>query len=69
MQEYVDFLEKYRDLKIPIRIIVVDRYKVVLNMLCRYKFTYALRDKAGDIPYTLEIKEYVLPVQRSDNNV
>lgn len=68
-QEYIDYLEKYRDLKIPIRIIVVDRYKVVLNMLCRYNFTYALRDKAGDIPYTLEIKEYILPIQRSDNNV
>lgn len=68
-QEYIDFLEKYRDLKIPIRIIAVDRYKVVLNMLCRYNFTYALRDKAGDVPYTLEMKEYILPIQRSDNNV
>lgn len=68
-QEYVDFLEKYRDLKIPIRIIVTDKYRIVLNMLCRYNFVYSLRDKAGDIPYTLEIKEYVLPVQRSGNSV
>lgn len=58
---YVKFFEKYRDLQVPVRVIVIDRYMVVLNMLCRFNFSYALRDKAGDIPYTLEIKEYVKP--------
>ena len=28
-------------------------------MLCRYNFTYSFRDKAGDVPYTLDIKEYI----------
>lgn len=58
---YVKFFEKYRDLQVPVRVIVIDRYMVVLNMLCRYNFSYALRDKAGDIPYTLEVKEYIKP--------
>ena len=66
---YIKFFEKYRDAKIPLRIIIVDGYKVVLNMLCRYNFTYTLRDKAGDVPFTLEIKEYILPNVQGDKNV
>lgn len=66
---YINFFEKYRDAKIPLRIIVVDGYKVVLNMLCRYNFTYTLRDRAGDVPFTLEIKEYILPNIQGDKNV
>lgn len=66
---YIRFFEKYRDAKIPLRIIVVDGYKVVLNMLCRYNFTYTLRDRAGDVPFTLDIKEYILPNVQGDKNV
>nr|DAW35207.1 MAG TPA: tail assembly protein [Caudoviricetes sp.] len=66
---YIKFFEKYRDAKIPLRIIVVDGYKVVLNMLCRYNFTYTLRDRAGDVPFTLDIKEYILPNVQGDKNV
>lgn len=66
---YIKFFEKYRDAKIPLRIIIVDGYKVVLNMLCRYNFTYTLRDRAGDVPFTLEIKEYILPNIQGDKNV
>ena len=62
------FFEKYRDARVPLRIIIVDKYRVVLNMLCRYNFTYSFRDKAGDVPYTLDIKEYILPGE-ADNNV
>lgn len=65
---YIDFFEKYRDARVPLRIIIVDKYRVVLNMLCRYNFTYSFRDKAGDVPYTLDIKEYILPGE-VDNNV
>ena len=57
-----------RDARVPLRIIIVDKYRVVLNMLCRYNFTYSFRDKAGDVPYTLDIKEYILPGE-VDNNV
>lgn len=66
---YIKFFEKYRDAKIPLRIIIVDGYKVVLNMLCRYNFSYTLRDRAGDVPFTLEIKEYILPNVQGDKNV
>ena len=65
---YINFFEKYRDARVPLRIIIVDKYRVVLNMLCRYNFTYFFRDKAGDVPYTLDIKEYILPSE-VDNNV
>lgn len=63
---YIKFFEKYRDLKVPVRIIIVDRYQVILNMLCRYTFSYQLRDRAGDVPFTLDVKEYILG---SDLNV
>lgn len=66
---YIKFFEKYRDARIPLRIIIVDGYKVVLNMLCRYNFTYTLRDRAGDVPFTLDIKEYILPNVQGDKNV
>ena len=62
---YVKFFEKYRDLKLPVRIIIVDKYQVILNMLCRYNFTYNFRDRAGDIPYTLDITEYILPINKT----
>lgn len=62
---YVKFFEKYRDLKLPVRIIIIDKYQVILNMLCRYNFSYNFRDKAGDVPYTLDIKEYILPPNKA----
>ena len=65
---YINFFEKYRNSNIPVRIIIIDRYRVVLNMLCRFNFTYAIRDRAGDVPYTLEIKEYIIP-NAGDENV
>ena len=64
---YINFFEKYRDARVPLRIIIIDKYRVVLNMLCRYNFTYSFRDKAGDVPYTLDIKEYILPDNGDDN--
>ena len=64
---YINFFEKYRDARVPLRIIIVDKYRVVLNMLCRYNFTYSFRDKAGDVPYTLDIKEYILPDNGDDS--
>lgn len=68
-KEYIRFFEKYRDLRVPVRVIVIDKYQVVLNMLCRYNFIYQIRDRAGDIPYTLDIKEYILPATGSDSGV
>ena len=62
---YIKFFEKYRDLKLPVRVIIIDKFSVTLNMLCRYNFSYTLRDRAGDVPYTLDITEYILPVNKT----
>ena len=62
---YIKFFEKYRDLKLPVRVIVIDKFSVTLNMLCRYNFSYTLRDRAGDVPYTLDITEYILPINKT----
>ena len=64
-KHYIKFFEKYRDLKLPVRVIVIDKFSVTLNMLCRYNFSYTLRDRAGDVPYTLDITEYILPVNKT----
>lgn len=58
---YINFFERYRDARVPLRIIIIDKFFVKLNMLCRYNFTYELRDRAGDVPFTLDIKEYIMP--------
>lgn len=34
-------------------------------MLCRYNFSYTLRDRAGDVPYTLDITEYIIPPNKT----
>ena len=60
-QLYINFFENYRAKGLPLRVIIYDGYKIILNMLCRVNFTYTLRDKAGDVPYTLEVKEYINP--------
>lgn len=57
--KYVDFFEKWRAKKVPMRVIVTtkDGHKR-LNMACLVNnFSYAI-DKVGDIKYTLEIEEY-----------
>lgn len=64
-KHYIKFFEKYRDLKLPVRVIIIDKFSVTLNMLCRYNFSYTLRDRAGDVPYTLDITEYILPVNKT----
>lgn len=58
--ECINFFEKWAAKRVPIRIIVTDdREKEVLNMACTIEsFEYGL-DRAGDVPYTLELKEFV----------
>lgn len=64
-KHYIKFFEKYRDLKLPVRVIIIDKFSVTLNMLCRYNFSYTLRDRAGDVPYTLDITEYIIPPNKT----
>ena len=64
LYSFVSFLN-FREPKLPVRVIVIDKFSVTLNMLCRYNFSYTLRDRAGDVPYTLDITEYILPVNKT----
>lgn len=64
-KHYIKFFEKYRDLKLPVRVIIIDKFSITLNMLCRYNFSYTLRDRAGDVPYTLDITEYIIPPNKT----
>lgn len=56
---YVDRIEAGRRRHIPFRCIMLDNAgREILNMACTVdNFTYAL-DRAGDIAYTLELREY-----------
>ena len=57
--QYVNFFNKWANNRLPIRIIVSDKKGFeILNMACTVEnFTYGL-DRAEDIPYTLELKEF-----------
>lgn len=56
---YVDFFDRWRAARVPIRIVITTKDgQERLNMPCTVEnFTHVL-DKAGDIKYTLELKEY-----------
>ena len=60
---YIDFFEKYLKNKEIIRVIIISKYKIVLNMECRYNFQYGITDRAGDVPYSLDVIEYIRPEQ------
>lgn len=55
---YINFFEKWRDKGYPLRLIITDKGETIINIACRYNFSYALNSKNGDINYTLDIKEY-----------
>lgn len=58
--KYVEFIENYRRLQKPVRLVwtTKDKY-TVLNMLCAVEsFEYA-PDKVGDLNYTLALKEFI----------
>ncbi|NMM52156.1 hypothetical protein [Paenibacillus aquistagni] len=56
----VRFFNKWANKRLPIRIIVTDnKSNEIVNMACTVEsFTYGL-DRAGDIAYTLDLKEFV----------
>lgn len=68
--DYVDYLQRWRKIKTPVRIIATtEEGKEWLNMACTIdNFTYGLmRNK--DIKYTLELKEYrFMGVQRNGDD-
>ncbi|MWC26629.1 hypothetical protein [Paenibacillus sp. MMS18-CY102] len=58
----VNIVNRWKSSKEPIRLIVTAKDGLeVLNIACLIEgFTYGT-DRAGDIPYTLELKEFVNP--------
>jgi hypothetical protein len=56
----VAFFNKWKNLRQPIRIIVINKAGLeLLNILVSIEsFTYGL-DQVGDIPYKLDLKEYI----------
>ena len=56
---YVEFFEKWRSKKIPLRVIITtDNGATRLNMACLVNNLKWDVDKAGDIRYSLDIEEY-----------
>lgn len=57
--DYVNFFNKWANEKMPIRIVITNNDNVtMLNMACTVEnFKYGI-DKAGDIKYSLDLKEY-----------
>jgi len=59
----VNLINKWSKSRRPIRVIITnDKHLEILNMACLIEsFVYRV-DRAGDIPYTLDLKEFVMPV-------
>lgn len=59
----VNLINKWATSRRPIRIIITtSKHLEVLNMACLIEsFVYGV-DRAGDIPYTLQLKEFPMPV-------
>jgi len=55
---YVNFFKKWRDKRVPIRIVMTSNSKTLLNMACTVDNFTPSEAKNGDIRYTLEIHEY-----------
>ncbi len=56
---YVEFFEKWRSKKVPLRVIITtDNGATRLNMACLVNNLKWSVDKAGDIRYSLDIEEY-----------
>lgn len=59
LQYYLNFFKNNKDN--PVRIIIISKNTVFLNMLCRYNFDYNISDRAGDVPFKLDVIEYINP--------
>lgn len=56
--QYLDFFERGRKSKVPFRVVITSEGREVANMACIIpSFSWNL-DKAGDISYSMEVKEY-----------
>lgn len=59
-EKIVTYIEKWRDKRTPIRLIIsTDSGKTLLNILVLIEHFERGLDKASDIPYTLKLKQYI----------
>lgn len=60
--DYVNFFNRWRGKKVPIRLVITDGSEERLNMACTVdSFSYSA-DRMGDIAYSLSLREYVFVV-------
>lgn len=55
---YIDFFEKWKAQKMPIRLVITQGSREIINMACTTDLKWYY-DKVGDINYTLILKEYI----------
>ncbi len=57
--DYIEFFEKWRGKRVPIRVVMTDKSGgEILNIPCTVdKFTYHY-DRAGDVAYNMTVREY-----------
>lgn len=57
--EYVEAIEKWKEERIPIRLIISEASRDIINMPCSIEsFEYGLQDGTGDIYYTITLSEF-----------
>lgn len=57
--QYVEMIEAWKDRRVPIRLIITDSPKELVNMACTIEsFEYGKQDGTGDIYYTLTLSEF-----------
>jgi hypothetical protein len=56
--EYVETIKRWRERRVPLRLIITNDGKAEINMAVTIdNFTYS-KDKSGDIKYKLDLKEF-----------
>ncbi|SKC82914.1 hypothetical protein [Maledivibacter halophilus] len=57
--EYVEAIEKWKEERVPIRLIISEASRDIINMPCSIEsFEYGLQDGTGDIYYTITLSEF-----------
>lgn len=57
-KDYISYLNKWFESNVPLRIKVITKDEVIVNMPCMITGFNYVPDKANDIKYTLSLKEY-----------
>lgn len=58
LSDYINFFEKSRKNKQPLRIVISSNDVVLIDMDCLVDFKYSNLDGVGDINFVIEVKEF-----------